>query len=365
MEATTEAAASQNVPLIDQGLVSMETYDSLYSMVSYFMYPLTFVGFVFCALGAVVYSTKPMRSPTSIYLVALNLSELANVLITMALETTGVIYGQKSTTSLVHLTVRLYFSIYLGTAFRRATYCLSLLLSAERCIAVVSPLKSQHFKIVKNPVISVICVTVVSILFHVFVALKYVVVSYQSPTTNETLWKFQFTEIFLASRLEYEAWSISSKVMFVYAVLLGCLISNFVTVITLRRHSKARKNMVATNCARNNDRRITVTVLVSTFVIVILALPSNVSSLVENTAAGYGTNTKEHYLFHTIMRIGKLCELTSNCLGFVFYMILSSQFRKVFFEIFGQCCGRKSTNNETGTPSLVSESTNLSVISKL
>ncbi|KAK6177724.1 hypothetical protein SNE40_015769 [Patella caerulea] len=370
MNATTnvtvlnKTAPRQEISLIDSGLVSKEIFQALHSNINYSMYPLTFVGFVFCVFGAVVYSTKSMRSPTSLYLVALNLSELGNVVISILQETLGVMYGQKATSTYVYLTVQLYFSIYLGAAVRRTTYCLTCLLSAERCIAVVFPLKSKHFKIVKNPVITVMCVTTASIIFHVFVAIKFNVVSYQSLITNETLWKFQFTDFYLTNKLEYEAWSISSKVVFVYTSLLGCLILNFIVVITLRRHSKAREDIVATNIPRINDLRITVTVLVSTFLLVIFALPSNVSSLLQNTLSGYGTNTKEHYLYHTIMRIGKLCELISNCVGFIVYMTLSSQFRKVFLKIFCQCCGRKSPDNGMKTTSLHSENTNLSIVSK-
>ncbi|KAK6186452.1 hypothetical protein SNE40_008489 [Patella caerulea] len=333
-EATTRLTDQSSV---DQGLVSPESYFSFLDNSRYFMYSLTFLAFLFCGFGVVIYSTKRMRSPTSIYLLAVNLTELANVVINMVTETTGITYGDKASYSLIHQSIYFYLNVYLGTSVRRTTFWLSCLLSAERCIAVCYPLKFKYFKLVRYPVVTAITVTLSSVLFHIFVPLKYFLSPFPSKNSNATLWKLQPTESFVRDRAAYEAMSIASKVLFVVLPLLGCLIFNFIIVVALRVHTKTRVAMTGSVGikANNNDRKTTITVLASTFVLVIMALPSNITSFIANVAEEL--QMKELYFFLVFRRIGTLCELVSNCVGFIVYMTLSAEFRKTFSHIFCSC----------------------------
>ncbi|KAK6186451.1 hypothetical protein SNE40_008488 [Patella caerulea] len=347
-----------------QGFVTPEAYLSFIEKSGYFIYPLTFLAFLFCGFGVIVYSTKQMRSPTSIYLLAVNLTELANVVINMATETTGFIYGDRASDSLIYIVIFYYFNAYLGTSVRRTTFWLSSLLSAERCIAVCYPLKSKCFKLVRYPVVTAISVTISSVLFHVFVALKLFLYQYQSKDSNATLWKLLPTESFVTDRAPYDAMSIASKVLFVVLPLLGCLIFNFITVVALRIHTKTRASMTGSVGIKsnNNDSKTTITVLASTFVLVIMALPSNITSFIGNVDADL--QAKELYSFLVFRRIGRLCELISNCVGFICYMTLSARFRKTFIGIFCPCRSKKSSINESSCQSSASRETGLSTISE-
>ncbi|ESO99435.1 hypothetical protein LOTGIDRAFT_158520 [Lottia gigantea] len=326
--------------IINEGFVSKETYDEIEKVTRYLTFVTQVLVVLVCTINIIVFSRRPMRSPTSAYLIALNSTELLSVTSGVMTSVVGFIFGDKAFVSYGYLFMGLYMSNYFTVATRRCTFVFTCLVAAERFLAVAFPLKSKHMKLVRKPIIFILATVTLSFVFHLFSVLKYNLVPYLSPNSNETFWKFQFTKIFLENKANMESWSIASKIIFVYIQLIGCLILNIGIVIALKRH---RMNRLRLNSSEDvskvaQEKQTTVTILVSTFVFVLLALPVNTSSVVANLdSTNYGLNTKNHYLFYAILHLGGWFELLSDCTNFISYIVLSTQFRLTFIDVFGNC----------------------------
>ncbi|ESO99434.1 hypothetical protein LOTGIDRAFT_158519 [Lottia gigantea] len=339
-ETYTPAAKSGMVSVINTGLISKTTYDKLERTVRYMTYVTQIIAVVLVCFNIIVFSRHTMRSPTSSYLIAVNISQIFTIVSGSFLTIAGFIFGDKAFFSYNYLFIGLYISNYFTVATRRCTFVLTCLVAAERFLAVAFPLKSKHFKLVRKPILFIVTIAVLSFIFHIFSVLKYDIIPFQVGISNETFWKFQFTKRFLENKANMESWSIASKIIFVYIQLIGCLILNIGIVIALKRH---RMNRLRLNSSEDvskvaQEKQTTVTILVSTFVFVLLALPVNTSSVVANlNRINYGINTKNHYLFYFLMHIGGWFELLSDCTNFMFYIALSSRFRKTFAQVICRC----------------------------
>ncbi|KAK6182773.1 hypothetical protein SNE40_010383 [Patella caerulea] len=318
--------------LFSQGSVSKDAMDMIQKVLKYIQYPIQIFAVVFGMLSVAVYFRKEMKSPTSIYLIALNLSEVFYVASTVIFEVTGQVYGEKASYSYVYLSVGLYLSNYISIALRRSTFCITALVSAERFIAVTFPLKSKHFRLIRFPLVFIVGTTVVSFICHLYSVFKYTVVSNISPITNETMWKFAFKDKSNLGQLE--VMSLASKVIFVYIPLIVCLILNVATVVIIRGYNQRRRELGTDTRNEARERQTTVTILVSTFVLVLFALPTTTNAIVVNMRNDYGPFTREHYLFFSMIHIGAFFDLLSNSSNFFFYITLSSRFRKSFMDLF-------------------------------
>ncbi|XP_046561094.1 sex peptide receptor-related protein 2-like [Haliotis rubra] len=332
--------------LIHSGSVTEATFKTFLTVTGYIQVPLTIIALATNFCNVVVFCQKRMKSPTSTILLALCISEVLFLTTDIIASIMDLIYGDKALSKRIYLYYGLYVSNYASVALRRVGFCYTCLVSAERFIAVTFPLHAKSMRLVKNPGVVCALIMVVGLLAHIFSPLKYIVISYQAAN-NTTAYRFEHTSMYVKDKLHFENASIASKFIFVYFMLLGCLFFNLLIVISLRRHSKGRQSIKTSQNseqAQKREMQTTITIMASTVVYVILALPTNTNSIINNFSDDYGIFAREHFLFFLVGRVGNVCELVSNFTNFFFYIVLSATFRETFLQVFIPCSSpEKST----------------------
>ncbi|XP_071083721.1 sex peptide receptor-related protein 2-like [Haliotis cracherodii] len=339
IEEVDQSSPAPSLALIHSGSVTEATYKSFLTVTGYIQFPLTVIALATNICNVVVFCQKRMRSPTSTILLALCISEVLFLTTVIIANIMDLAYGDKAMTRRIYLIYGLYVSNYASVALRRAGFCYTCLVSAERFIAVTFPLQAKSMRLVKNP--GVVCALIMAAGFaaHIFSPMKYIVTSYMAAD-NTTVYRFQHTSMYLNDKAQFENSSKASKFIFVYFMLFACLVFNLLIVISLRRHTKRRQSMETSEKsgdAQKREMQTTTTIMASTVVYVILALPTNTNSIINNFNDDYRIFAREHFLFFLVGRVGNVCELLSNFTNFIFYIILSAAFRETILQMFIPC----------------------------
>ncbi|XP_067685309.1 sex peptide receptor-related protein 2-like [Haliotis asinina] len=365
VENEEEDKSASPFALIHSGSVTEATYKTFLTVTGYIQLPLTVIALATNICNVVVFCQKRMKSPTSTILLALCISEVLFLTTDITASIMDLIYGDKALTERIYLFYGLYVSNYASVTLRRVGFCYTCLVSAERFIAVTFPLQAKSMRLVKNPGVVCALIMVAGFLAHIFSPVKYVVTSYKTDD-NTTAYRFEHTSMYVRDKVHFENASMASKFIFVYLMLLGCLFFNLLIVISLRRHSKGRqaiKTSQNSDQAQKREMQTTITIMASTMVYVILALPTNTNSIINNISDDYGIFTREHFLFFLVGRVGNVCELVSNFTNFFFYIMLSATFRETFRQMFIPCASpdksariivQRSSSGDTGNTFQVS-----------
>ncbi|XP_046330381.2 probable G-protein coupled receptor B0563.6 [Haliotis rufescens] len=350
--------------LIHSGSVAEATYKSFFLLTENITLPLYLIALATNICNVIVFCQKRMRSPTSTILLAMCISQVLYLSCTLVTKTMRYIYGKEVESVRFYKLYGLYVNLYVAVALGRLGFCYNFLLSAERFIAVTFPLQAKSMRLVKNPSVVCVLIMVASFVGHIFSPMKFYVKPY-STSDNITVYRYASSPLYVKYEVHFMNCSLASQFIFVYFMLLGCLVFNFLIVISLRRHSKARQSMKTTQNtgdAQKKEMQTTITIMASTVVVVILALPSNANSFASSFNDDYGLFTREHYLFSLVTMVGGICQLVSNFTNFFFYIALSATFRKTFIQVFIPCAtsGKSAKSTVTGTSNLGTVSADIS-----
>ncbi|XP_048252674.1 FMRFamide receptor-like [Haliotis rufescens] len=325
--------------LIHSGSVTETTYNSFNTVLQIIQFPLNVIALAINLCNVVVFSQRRMKSATSTILLALCISEFLHLTTIIFASTMKFIYGGEVVSIRFYLIYGLYVNLYATVSLRRVGFCYNCLVSAERFIAVTFPLQAKSMRLVKNPGVVCALIMVASFVGHIFSPMKYIVISY-SASDNTTAYRLDSSLMYVKDKVHFANCSLASQFIFVYFMLFGCLVFNLLIVISIQRHSKGRQSMKtsqSTGDAKKREMQTTITIMVSTVVVVILALPANTNAFISNFNDDYGINVRQHFLFLLVARVGIFCELVSYFTNFFFYIALSASFRETFIRVFIPC----------------------------
>ncbi|ESO90980.1 hypothetical protein LOTGIDRAFT_163489 [Lottia gigantea] len=169
---TTEATAS----IIDLGMISKEEHDMVSWIIDYFSLPLLFIAVLFNFFNIAVYKRKCSDASTT-YLISRGIVEVIYCLMSLASGLMSMIYGANATTEFAYLWYTAYVSRVVTSAIRRSAFCLTCIVTCQRCLVLAFPLRFRQFKISRFPVTVSLVVIVTTILLHIPQGLKYSVVA--------------------------------------------------------------------------------------------------------------------------------------------------------------------------------------------
>ncbi|XP_041350685.1 uncharacterized protein LOC121369699 [Gigantopelta aegis] len=326
---------SSTVSIIDNGSVSKHVYYDFMQYSLYVQFGLVLLGILTNVCSITVFTRKQMKSATSTILTFLSCSELGVAIVELIMVSFSVAMGHMAYTSHIFWTLFRWCRVYLTIVFQRCSFCFNILVATERFIVVRFPLKAKQILRRRNPVIfcAVISATIFGI--NTFNPLKMEVVPVH--TKRGMIYTIQNSQLYTNDPDTFEVLSVFTKIIFSYIPLFGCLLMNILMVTALLNNRKERKRMQTNRNAEHlNDRReihTTVTILVSTFLFVLLSLPVTTTSIVESTNPEYGEQKREHYLFRFLVQFNGLLYLLSLSMDFLVYMILSRAFRQTFIHL--------------------------------
>lgn len=139
------------------------------------------------AVNAVVHSRRSMQSPTSSYLIASSLTQIAYAVLFLISPTMNA-FGFVDTNSLFStinsMIIRNYFMVCLG----RCMYSLTCLVSIERCLAIAFPLKAKLFRVSRSPVCFIFTVIILIFISHVYITFKFTIYEATSGVGSEKIY---------------------------------------------------------------------------------------------------------------------------------------------------------------------------------
>nr|KAG5687261.1 hypothetical protein BaRGS_016436 [Batillaria attramentaria] len=291
-----------------------------------------------------------MRSPTSVYLMALSVTEILYVTV----EVIPLIYDAitpLTRTSHFYFTYGLFVSNFVFASLGRFTYCLTALVCMERFFGLAFPMRAVTTRLVRFPKAIVLVSLLVLLASHVNIFLKYEVYLLEVRDNGEEIYSFRFTEFYTANADLMDTWSLINKVLFAYVMLFLSVLANILLVFALRRHHRSRLEMTTNDNQtrrKRQDRMRTLTILVSSGVFTILSLPSNIHSMAA-LLASYGFNSPVRHTFLFFQLLASVLFELAFCSDFCVYVIFSATYRATLRETFAHAfrCGTEWVKSRT------------------
>ncbi|XP_041350684.1 G-protein coupled receptor dmsr-1-like [Gigantopelta aegis] len=318
--------------LIDTGSMSKQVYDDFMYSSQYVQFFLVILGILANVCNITVFARKRMRSATSTILTFLSCSELGVAIVEVIVMSCTAALGKRTYTSHCFWTLFQWTRAYLNIVFQRCSFFFNTLVATERFIAVRFPFRAKQIVRRMHPVVLCAAVTCIITGMHIFNPLKMQVLPVH--TGRGIIYITGHSQLYTNDPGTFDVLSIVTKITFSYIPLFGGLVMNILMVTVLWNH-RIRMALMWGNLnpqQRNESRQVqsTVTILISTFLFILLPLPSTATTFIERANPEYGEQKKEHYLFRVIVLCSGVLYLLSMSMDFLVYMILSRAFRQTF-----------------------------------
>ncbi|XP_041350690.1 FMRFamide receptor-like [Gigantopelta aegis] len=335
VQENTTATVKPTPSLIDTGSLSKHVYDDFKESSVYLQFLLVILGILTNMCNIIVFTRKQMKSATSTILTFLSCSELGAAISELIMTSCTAALGHRTYTSEIFWTLFQWIRVYLTTIFQRSSFCFNILVATERFIAVRFPLKAKQILKRRNPLVFCVVTFIIVLAMHIYNPLKMKVV--EIKTRRGVIHTIKHSQLYTDDPDAFDVLSLFTKIIFSYIPLFGCFLMNILMIMALWNHRKQRNLIQANqNSQQKNDKRqiqTTITILVSTFLFVVLSLPVTTSTIAQSTQPDYGLKKKEHYLFRFITLFGGLLYLLSLSMDFIVYVILGRAFRQTFISL--------------------------------
>ena len=326
----------------DQTELASDVLIKLRYVVISFALPLTLI-------NVIVFWQKDMRSATSVYVIGTSFAQLYYVIM---LAAHNVLLSTLSDpmNDMMFWVFTLYAASYGVASASRGIYLVMCLVSVERLYAIARPLHAKSFFLSRRPVLCTVSAFALSFVLNVYVIAKTEIREKREVGTGRTVYKPAPTSLYLKHKDVNLAFSLAAKILLYYSTLSLQMVLNVLTICCLRRHNASQKNVTssaADDAKMRRERQMTVTILFATISYVILNLPTAVHHLVYNfIPEKYGIYGMYKNLYVVLGYLFVDMELLSCGIDFVWFVTLSSSYRRAFCRIF-RIASKKTANNDT------------------
>ena len=339
--------------------------------------------------NVLVFSRRRMRSATSVYILGLSAAQIFFLSAHVGLILWSGLHGDPESSRFFCL-FELYAVGFGSVVARRGSYVILCFVSTERLCAILRPLHVKNFVLSKFSVPVMAATFAVTAVLHLYVPAKLVVtmrgggvregegegkvgvvgvgeleegegggsrsVSVSGSVSGSGSVSLSGTsscqpvetDLYLRHRDVNDGFSLVAKILMTYAALLLQILLNVLTVWALRRHNAASKlvhhpsvNEDEVRRRRQQERQLTVTILVTTVAYVALSLPACLNGLLNMLVPGYTRRGGGRYS-NLAAVVHDACldlQILSCSVDFVCFFALSSNYRKTFFRVFSACFG--------------------------
>lgn len=344
----------------DQMTDFQETVDAVQTYSNLVIRPsIAVFGCVCNIFNVFILTRKSMRNSFNNYLLALSLADLAFLLVALVRWAFWLLGWVN--TALYQKTV-LSFNLFvfdnlmnLGTG--RLSNMLVLLLSIERFVAVRFPLKAKLSPLHRHSwkVILLTTVLVFAILIPNQFSRKMVVRF--NPSTNESVILYQKTDFSTENADIYGAYVYCILFILRFVPVFFVVVFNMAIIITLSLYSRKSIRSTSTNQSSRDTEQLKLTKMLIALAIMFLLCvsPGFVHSVISNFHPHYNSGGKYHTLWALFYTIFTILDLVNSTFNFFVYLMMSTQFRAIFFNTFG--CSRKelTSKNHSELPSTTLE----------
>nr|KAG5710420.1 hypothetical protein BaRGS_022238 [Batillaria attramentaria] len=333
-------------PAYKNGIVSHAEYFRITKVTSWCVLVLEPLAIVLELLSMLVF-LQDLQSPSNAYMAAICVAEAWYMLVIFIhnLSKLQPEWGGH----LTYVQYSIWVVSYTGMLSRRAVYVLNMLVSLQRFVAIAFPLKALSVRLLRRPVVPLVSVFIMSALLHLYRPLRYTPVTVQD--SHGESWTQGFSDLYRATPAPFDVMDDLSKYVTIYIPMLTCLVVNILLIASLVRHKRLLANL---NTAQKPDiakekaeRQMTMTILGSTFLVILFNSPININEAVAMYYPEYGILSREHYLYMALRNIFSVLSLMCDFLVVLSYLLLSAAFRGRFLRLFSPvialCRGRQVT----------------------
>lgn len=259
----------------------------------------------------------------------------------------------------------IFVGVYEG--FVNTSNCMNLIISLERCICVIFPLKAKTLLSARQMALIVLSVFTVCLVGTGFGSFKYEPHAYLDPVTNVTRYRTGLTDFYLNNR-----WLVDSifEVTFnatVCVVAVVVVIAATVVIATRMRSVAAWRKQAAhvgasqqtTVPANQREAAVTRMLFVVCLVYAICTTPLAVNALTRNFLRDFVAGGPLNNVFFVTLTLTHLLVVINCSVNIIIYYTMSTRYRDTLWDMIGRRGSCKQKRHKTATES----ETRLSVIS--
>ncbi|XP_005109838.1 cannabinoid receptor type 1B-like [Aplysia californica] len=300
--------------------------------------PLTLAGSVANVINIVVICRLDHRQTVNISLLAMAISDLVVAVCTLwlCISHSPLLYFIPDL-PFIPQEISLPTGSWVHVTFSRITAYLTLLISAERCLCILLPMK------VKNLVTIARVKAIIVVIFIWGVGSQVPILA-----TNRFVWKFiPARNRSLLGLIKIDSSDDVQVVVHMlttiasqFVVFFGVVVCTTILVLKLRQQAKWRQSSSSTEAsdiASKRDARVSTTVTVISAIFVVCYFPNTINFVCVTTVPGYNLFQRYHALLVLVSACTFLLEAFNSSINIVVYYKFSSQYRRQFRRLFGSC----------------------------
>ncbi|XP_076448433.1 uncharacterized protein LOC143285105 [Babylonia areolata] len=290
------------------------------------------VGIIGNVVNIIIFTKQGLRDRINVCLFSLALADLGYLLALF-------IYKSFSHITLVSKAVGAYWKIrslntILGVfwGFSAVSNLLTLLVSVERCLCVVSPLKAKQLLKTKVMVILIVLIYFLILSSSLIFNAKFTVGSKLDENTNTTLYTAVLSDFYLQNKVFVDiVYNYLLAIALPFASLVVVIFSTITTVIFLKRALSWKQK--SANVMDRKEAAVTKMLLLVCYVYVICVTPSVVNAFVVQFVEGWIPTGRYSNTFYAYVALMHLLTALNSSLNFFIYYLRGSKFRSTLNKL--------------------------------
>ncbi|XP_071100460.1 FMRFamide peptide receptor frpr-18-like [Haliotis cracherodii] len=335
----------------DEPVIAKDTVQKVIFIFAILIIPICIFGCIGNILSLFVLIHHRMRNTTNCCLAALAVSDFL-VLFHSLWYSTIIIYKSRDPVSAANLRRLTYpvIGAYGSVVTARITTWLTTLLSIERFVAVYCPMKARTICGKKHTYLGILMIYFVTIIAFLPHALKY----RPETVTNNNRTIVILHKTILGKNHQFCAiYGTILNILFRFVPIALLIILNILIVKAIRQTWNLRRIMSkgGNPCNMSEQNRITIMLLIVSFVFLICILPGALNSIASQIKQDYSRLGSNRNLFACISCVTYFLETVNSSINFIIYMAFSAKFCRTYQEIF--CCIKPSAVPRSSTREII------------
>ncbi|XP_076455760.1 somatostatin receptor type 5-like [Babylonia areolata] len=332
------------------GLVDAATKDLVVEVVNCYLLPVVFLlGVSGNAMSMVVLMVHGMDTSTNVLLLGLTLSDLCYLLTMFARKVSCIVSKFDYVTSR-EIEIGLLPTVYMvNRVFGLCTPFLTMVITAERCLAVSLPFKVQKLVTPLRMKIVVVCVFLFSICaigpFFAIYEVKWM----PDRRTGELIPMLSGTRFYFENLDVITAYNnIALSGLYYFGPMGIIIVCTIFILVTVRRSSQWRQT-AAKGGETAEERRITKMLMTVVLVYICMYIPGATIGIANQVSPDFGSlGGRYNNLFYLVGGLQLLLYACNSSCNFIIYMLLSKKFYKTYLRVF--LCRREGANPRQRIP---------------
>ncbi|KAK6174620.1 hypothetical protein SNE40_017860 [Patella caerulea] len=330
-----------------------------------FVMPITIaIGLVGNISSFVVLNRKALRSTQTLVLLALTFTDTLNVLTALwyCVTFTAKYFYREEIENLLNSIYPYSGSLFI--LWGRTSCLLVAVISVERCIIVIAPLRAKVIWTRKVAMVSIAISYVLPFIILIPNFLEY---------KSERLYEQNSTEYKIGLRLTelgqdrefYDTMYNVATALLRYIPTLIVICANIAISIGLRYHTVQRRKLTegAVSKMSSSDLQITKTLLILSLVFFFTTMPGTIILLIQNIDPEYNFPFFRNNAYNAALIVSSWLEILNSSINFIIYIISNNGFRREYKELL-PCCSRKMRRTKQASK-YNSKTTRLSTLPKV